>query len=766
MRRSWVKRGSAWLLVLASLLALAGCGAEEGAAETAGPDAAGDYVYVPEYLKLPDEITEITQMAVSGEQVYFIASMTSEEPGLYTMGRDGADITRLDCPLTEIPEDRTGSVDLVDLCVDTEGNIWILESTILMAYSPPEGWVETEDDPIENYAAVERLLAYARKLDAEGREILSIDLIALGGGSNANPSFFNDLATDAAGNLYILEGERELLVLNSGGALLFRLTSQRWISGLAQLSDGTVAAVYQDSSFRPVDAAAQSWGIETALPYGAVEIYSGVGAYLFYYTNGTNFFGYNGEAGEGEILFNWLNCDADYNAVHSVAAGDGVQVFYSTYDWVLGSSGHFELVSLTRRRADEVPEKVVLTLASLGLDYGLQSEILSFNRASGEYQIEVADYSQYNTDENPDGGLTVLTTEITAGKVPDLLDMSGLRARQYAGSGLLEDLYPYLDADAELSRAHILPNILAALEVDGQLLQTASSFTVETIVCLSDTVGETPEWTVGELLNLYAQQPEGTRIFHESTTRDIVLARCLALEEDSLVDWETGTCNFDSEPFIQLLTFAGLFLSEEEVTRLGLWGGDIWGQLADGTLLGMYNTIYTPRDIAQIQSYAGQPVTYKGFPTQTGAGSLLNIDGGVAMTTACADKEAAWAFIRTFFTAEYQSEYTYNFPTNRAAFDAVLETAMTPMYAVDPETGDNLLDENGELILQLEPVTQAEADQLLALIEDTDRLAEPDENILAIVREEAASYFAGQKTAEEAAALIQSRASLYVSEQR
>ncbi len=91
---------------------------------------------------------------------------------------------------------------------------------------------------------------------------------------------------------------------------------------------------------------------------------------------------------------------------------------------------------------------------------------------------------------------------------------------------------------------------------------------------------------------------------------------------------------------------------------------------------------------------------------------------------------------------------------------------MSPTYAQDAETGEYVLDEYGEPIVYEPRLTQEEADKLLALIESTDRLAEPDENILAIVREEAAPYFAGQKTAEEAAALIQSRASLYVSEQR
>ena len=62
--------------------------------------------------------------------------------------------------------------------------------------------------------------------------------------------------------------------------------------------------------------------------------------------------------------------------------------------------------------------------------------------------------------------------------------------------------------------------------------------------------------------------------------------------------------------------------------------------------------------------------------------------------------------------------------------------------------------------------TQDQANRLTALVENCTKAVRPAaESIRNIVAEDAQAYFAGQKTAQEAAKLIQSKASLYISEQ-
>lgn len=62
-------------------------------------------------------------------------------------------------------------------------------------------------------------------------------------------------------------------------------------------------------------------------------------------------------------------------------------------------------------------------------------------------------------------------------------------------------------------------------------------------------------------------------------------------------------------------------------------------------------------------------------------------------------------------------------------------------------------------------MTDEDAQRFLALLNEIDNVAIYDETVLGIIDEEASAFFAGEKTAEETASIIQSRVQLYVSEQ-
>ena len=116
---------------------------------------------------------------------------------------------------------------------------------------------------------------------------------------------------------------------------------------------------------------------------------------------------------------------------------------------------------------------------------------------------------------------------------------------------------------------------------------------------------------------------------------------------------------------------------------------------------------------------------------------------------------------------------------NINAYNEKLEKAMTPEDEKD-ENGNIRLDEEGNKIEisrggwstedgevhEIYAMTQEQADQLRTVIDSVDSVMEQNSAIFDIVNEQAAAFFAGQKSAEEVARLIQSRASIYVNEQR
>ncbi len=63
-------------------------------------------------------------------------------------------------------------------------------------------------------------------------------------------------------------------------------------------------------------------------------------------------------------------------------------------------------------------------------------------------------------------------------------------------------------------------------------------------------------------------------------------------------------------------------------------------------------------------------------------------------------------------------------------------------------------------------VKQEEADSLLRLINSVDGIYQYNNSLMSIITEETAPYFAGQKSVDEVADIIQSRVRIYINESR
>ena len=63
-------------------------------------------------------------------------------------------------------------------------------------------------------------------------------------------------------------------------------------------------------------------------------------------------------------------------------------------------------------------------------------------------------------------------------------------------------------------------------------------------------------------------------------------------------------------------------------------------------------------------------------------------------------------------------------------------------------------------------MTKEETGKLMTYIKSLDQLCVFDESLNQIITEETESYFAGQKSAKEVASVIQSRAKIYLNENR
>lgn len=662
--------------------------------------------------------------------------------------------------------------------VNADGNLMLLQMEGAGWFEGPESVYGTEEQYTGDYYHNEQNYDVVI-LSPEGEELsrAPVDLDT----TNTWLNTYN-IAKDPDGNLIVVM-EMTLQAIAPDGSIAWSMQLDNYVNSMVTLADGSVAVMLageRGPELRPIDFEKKELGESFPIPDSAWTLFPGDENYDFYYTSGMFLYGFKLGEAEPVPVLNWMSCDINGDSVASQAlkiSSDG-SITGITTDYS-GGSIDTQLFTLTRVPADSLPKKQILTVAQLEYnpDYQLTNRMVRFNRTHDNVRLEYLDYSQYNTENDYSAGITKFNTEVMAGNLPDIIPTNQIAYRQIASKGLLEDLYPYLDKDPELKREDFFPNLLSALEVNGGLYQVVSGFSVETLCGAASIVGDTPGWTYDDFNAALEKMPEGCTPLEPYVTRDQVMSSLLYADMDSFVDWTTGKVNFESDNFKQLLQFVKQFPAEynwdehdnSESTQDLLRQGR--QMLTQTYLYGLDSILWNGAN------FGGQ-ATYIGWPTSSGVGSIMRFENGFAMSRSCADKDAAWEFFRSMLTESGQTNQ-YNIPSNRNVFNKQLEDFMTPRYRKDAD-GNILLDENGEKIEEsrggwiddsgvehhIYAMTQEQADEVLSIIETCTKVASYDTSIYDIVNEQAQAFFAGQKSVDEVARLIQSKANIYVNEQR
>lgn len=725
---------------------------------------------------------------------------TRTEPAMFTVNLDGTDFKRMEAyTAPEFPEEAEGgSFWINNLCSVPNGGVAVVENVY---YSIPVygedggdgGDTAAEDTPVAtgaplaatssdisvdapapdtsgqpmDYQYVEKY--NLRVFDASGAQTFCAELSSLI--ESEDYFYVSAFAVSGTGEAVLMANGNAIYVLNADGSLKGSIDTSdlsNGISNFVTLGDGSVAALvygedYAAFDLRPVDTSAMQLGEATAsLPTDAYSARPSGGGYDFCYNKGKSFYGYKLADGSEEKPVTWINCDVNSNNVTSpYITEEGNIVCLSSEYSNTGDGATTYFITLTKTPYDQVPQKTTLTLACVYLGYDIKNQILDFNRKSSDYRIEVRDYSEFNTEDDYSAGYTKLITEIGSGAVPDIMLTDGLPIETFGAKGLLADLWPFIDADEELGgRAGVVEPVFNALSQDGKLYEISSSFYITTIAGPASIVGTEPGWTYEEMYAALDQMPEGCELFSLGTTRSDVFSSICMLNLSRFVDWTTGECSFDSDDFISLMEFANRFPETFD------WEHHEWTnedsdayRIKEGRQLLVTLSLSDPYSYNYYSEMFNGDMALKGFPDVPGSGAVFNMNGtGLAIASTCKNQDAAWSFVRTLLTREYQENYTYGFCTNRELCEENIQSMVgESYYSYDQVTG-----EEKEIIF-----TQENADLITDLINNTSMVADYNTSqINDIINEEVAYYFSGEKTAQDVAATIQNRVSIYVNEQR
>lgn len=780
-------------------------------------------------LTMPDGVQYLNQICAAGTTLYASVGMQGEEIvnsdpttgetwsyyntrlSMLTIDPDTGtctELTNLDLP--QVPEGAEGSVDCYNMIGSDDGTLWMLVNVYATQYELPDDF-DPNTDSKWNYPSTDINGSYLMHVAADGSTIASLDLSDTNNEDNEDGMSGNlsSFAVDAAGNLYVSD-YNNIYVLDAEGNVQFKLDGSQYNGSLCRLNaqqvgvmwynytDDVNAADENGQYFVPIDLETKDWGEKVKLPSNVWSIFPGDDAYDFYYAYNNNIYGYAAKTDTKEKLVDWLACDVDTNNMSGYAMLSDSRVAALMQDWSTDPTT-YQLIVLHRVDASEIKEKKVLTLACMYLDWNLRSMIVEYNKTNDEYRINVVDYSEYATDDDYNAGVTKLTTEIISGSVPDIFLTSNLPIDKYAAKGVIADLNTFMDGGNGLSRDYFVPQVMSALEKDGKLYELPTSFSVQTAYALSSIASQYDTWNVAAVQDAMTQLQEGATVFSNGWTKNTALSNCLSRNLSAFVDWTTGKCEFDSEAFQQLLAFCNSFPAETSdgdgaiayassadiAVDDAMWDSDAT-RITNGkqlmSTIGMYSfdsyiwNVYAIRD----------KITFTGYPTEDGSGSSFELQMPMAISSVTKYPDAAWDFvcsiIKKMNTID-ENNYYYGFPISQAAFDAEMTDIMTEQYQLDENgeqvdwDGDGEPDkairgsyetmENGETVYKdVYALTQEDIDQILGVINSTRSVYDYDQEILDIITDEVAAYFAGDKDVQTTANMIQSRVNLYVQEQR
>lgn len=780
-------------------------------------------------LTMPDGVQYLNQICAAGTTLYASVGIQGEEItntdpttgetwsyyntrlAMLTIDPDTGVCTELtNLELPEVPEGAEGSVDCYNMIGSDDGTLWMLVNVYATQYELPDDF-DPNTDSKWNYPSTDINGSYLMHVAADGSTIASLDLSDTNNEDNEDGMSGNlsSFAVDAAGNLYVSD-YNNIYVLDAEGNVQFKLDGSQYNGSLCRLNaqqvgvmwynytDDVNAADENGQYFVPIDLETKDWGEKVKLPSNVWSIFPGDDAYDFYYAYNNNIYGYAAKTDTKEKLVDWLACDVDTNNMSGYAMLSDSRVAALMQDWNTDPTT-YQLIVLHRVDASEIKEKKVLTLACMYLDWNLRSMIVEYNKTNDEYRINVVDYSEYATDDDYNAGVTKLTTEIISGSVPDIFLTSNLPIDKYAAKGVIADLNTFMDGGSGLSRDYFVPQVMSALEKDGKLYELPTSFSVQTAYALSSIASQYDTWNVAAVQDAMTQLQEGATVFSDGWTKNTALSNCLSRNLSAFVDWTTGKCEFDSEAFQQLLAFCNSFPAETSdgdgaiayassadiAVDDAMWESDAT-RITNGKQLmsttGMYSfdsyiwNVYAIRD----------KITFTGYPTEDGSGSSFELQMPMAISSVTKYPDAAWDFvcsiIKKMNTID-EDNYYYGFPISQAAFDAEMTDIMTEQYQLDENgeqvdwDGDGEPDkairgsyetmENGETVYKdVYALTQEDIDQILGVINSTRSVYDYDQEILDIITDEVAAYFAGDKDVQTTANMIQSRVNLYVQEQR
>lgn len=348
---------------------------------------------------------------------------------------------------------------------------------------------------------------------------------------------------------------------------------------------------------------------------------------------------------------------------------------------------------------------------------------------------------------------TQIIAELMAGNGPELLYVSRSDMALLQNLGLLADLK---DLIPEETLADLWPGVISMGTLDGQLVGLPGNITAaQGLAVASDTWSEST-WQLEDIITLMGEgRLENALYYPQSHFYFEPLGTAIwlieySLEDSFLIDWANRESHFEDERFIHLLE---IVRSSQDVRPDD---SENWFHGGKSIALFTFNSYTQVNNFDAIADK--EDSNYVGFPTKGNSGNYLNTSGMLVVNVNAKDTKEVQAYLEYFLgdkiqdICEHHAEKTDPALSVRRFHADEIEQSPEGEYLW---RGERLsVPEDGSTSLH----------RAISFLESCVPAPALHPDLMDIISEELDAYFSGDKSARQAAEIIDRRVQVYLDE--
>lgn len=355
-----------------------------------------------------------------------------------------------------------------------------------------------------------------------------------------------------------------------------------------------------------------------------------------------------------------------------------------------------------------------------------------------------------------------ILVQLGAGQGPDLMLVSAQDMLTLAEKGVLQDLAELIPRE---TMEQLFPCVVQDGTVDGKMVGLSTELMIETLLT-ADATWSGDAWTLEEFLKLQEaygwKRPIGEGIIPMTPMR-CLKALLPDLGHSQFLDVEAGTAHFDSEEFVQILEICKNYESGAYQDPDGEEQGS--GERMLAQKCGACVTWIMDLDgFSEYLSEYGGKAHLVGYPAEDGGNLTWPNFSYLVVNANSGHKEEIKEYLAMLLDHDRQMYISgVGFSVRRDVVrDSVVMADGVPCVRTSVTYGQSSL----QRLQNLKPDGTAYLEEFLDFLEGCRAGSKWPPQIEQILEEELTAYFKGDKSAQDAAGLVQNRVQLYLDERR